>query len=372
MAFIDADFPILLGQELYRPDAKYIMKYITRPRVKHDFMKQPGDNIQLDRYAFWQTPEAGFNKAARQRGATQVIGVNNSRNITKDKVILTLEEYTGPADPNNPESPSTFQIPIKDIMTAQRQLWQYGQRAFHDSIGSSNLLQDFRKWEDRLYTNELLKTTFIYNPRGIADGATVNLTQADFGFNGQPPQFNVNDLETVVADLFTRNCPQFEDGNYVCACSAIFIKHLRSDSKFLEITRYYASNPSLVPASAMTNGAAGSFAPPQINFNAAPWQSGLTGGQANDVMGQVMMPMGFVFDGVRFFASNNLPKAQVTLNYTNSVNTTNAPNGSAVRTGELGIFYGAEAIGVGLGGNGPEILLNNNDDFQRFVIAIWR
>jgi hypothetical protein len=82
--------------------------------------------------------------------------------------------------------------------------------------------------------------------------------------------------------------------------------------------------------------------------------------------------MGFVFDGVRFFASNNLPKAQVTLNYTNSVNTTNAPNGNAVRTGELGIFYGAEAIGVGLGGNGPEILLNNNDDFQRFVIAIWR
>lgn len=47
------------------------------------------------RYAFWSTPEAGFNKAARQRGATQVIGVNNSRNITKDKVILTLEEYTG-------------------------------------------------------------------------------------------------------------------------------------------------------------------------------------------------------------------------------------------------------------------------------------
>lgn len=82
--------------------------------------------------------------------------------------------------------------------------------------------------------------------------------------------------------------------------------------------------------------------------------------------------MGFVFDGVRFFISNNLPKAQVTLNYTNSVNTTNAPNGSSVRTGELGIFYGTEAIGVGLGGNGPEIILNNNDDFQRFVIAIWR
>lgn len=80
--------------------------------------------------------------------------------------------------------------------------------------------------------------------------------------------------------------------------------------------------------------------------------------------------MGFVFDGVRFFISNNLPKAQVSLTYSNASNT--ALNGNAVRTGELGIFYGAEAIGVGLGGNGPEVLLNNNDDFQRFVIAIWR
>lgn len=80
--------------------------------------------------------------------------------------------------------------------------------------------------------------------------------------------------------------------------------------------------------------------------------------------------MGFVFDGVRFFISNNLPKAQVSLTYSNASNA--ALNGNSVRTGELGIFYGAEAIGVGLGGNGPEILLNNNDDFQRFVIAIWR
>lgn len=47
-------------------------------------------------------------------------------------------------------------------------------------------------------------------------------------------------------------------------------------------------------------------------------------------------------------------------------------NGNAVRTGSLGVFFGAEAVGIGLGGPGPEILLNNNDDFNRFVIAIWR
>lgn len=305
MAFVDPDFPILLGQELYRPDARYIMKYISRPRVKHDFLKQPGDNLQLDRYAYWSTPEASFNKASRQRGPTQVIGVNNSRGITKEKVILTLEEFTGPSDSSNPELPSTFQIPLKDIITAQRALWQYGQRAFHDSIGSSNLLQDFRKWEDRIYTNELLKTTFIYNPRGIADGATINLTQADLGFNGLPPSFDVDDIEQVVTDLYVRNCPQFEDGNYVCACSPVFLKHLRSDSKFLEITRYYASNPALMPASSMTPGANGSFSPPQINFNAAPFQAGLTGGQANDIAGQVMMPKNNVVRLTRVSCKSN-------------------------------------------------------------------
>lgn len=241
------------------------------------------------RYNYWNTPDASFTKTSRQRGATQTLGINSSRNITKEKVILTLEEYTGPSDPSNPDSPSTFQIPVKDIITAQRALWSYGQRAFHDSIGSSNLLQDYRKWEDRVYTNELLKTTFIYNPRGIADGSSVNLTQADYGFGGKPPQFNVDDLEQVVADLAVRNCPQFEDGNYCCACSFIFMKHLRADSKFLEITRYYSSNPNLMPATNMTPGSS-PFTPPQIGFNATPWQAGITAGGANDIMGQVMMP----------------------------------------------------------------------------------
>lgn len=99
MVFIDPDFPVILGQELYRPDAKYIAKYITRPRVKYEFLKGPGDTIQLDRYKFWnetQTdPDAGYTKENRERSDTQTIGVNNSRSIEKDKVILNLREYTG-------------------------------------------------------------------------------------------------------------------------------------------------------------------------------------------------------------------------------------------------------------------------------------
>jgi hypothetical protein len=276
---------------------------------------------------------------------------------------LTLKEYSGPADENDPNSPSTFQIPLRQILTAQRALWEYGQKAFHDSIGSSNLLQDYRRWEDRLYCNELLKTSFTYNPGGFADGATVNLTQADLGFNGRPPKFDVDDLEQIVADMTVRNCPTFEDGNYVAVVDPYFLKDLRADSKFLEVSRY----PTMVPIGSMMPGA-GSLSPPQVPFN-SPWAQGLMAGQAVDVQGQTMMPAGFQFDGCRFFVSTNLPKAQVTINYTNPVS---AVAGSATRTGNLGIFFGAEAIGVGLGGAGPEILLNNNDDFQRFIIAIWR
>lgn len=189
-----------------------------------------------------------------------------------------------PADENDPNAPSTFQIPLRQILTAQRALWEYGQRAFHDSIGSSNLLQDFRRWEDRIYCNELLKSTYTYNPRGFADGATVNLTQASLGFNGEPPKFNVDDLEQVVADMTTRNAPTFEDGNFVCVCSPYFLKDLRKDSKFLEISRY----PTFAPVGAMTPGAT-SLAPPQLPFN-SPWAQGLMAGQAIDVMGQTMMP----------------------------------------------------------------------------------
>jgi hypothetical protein len=316
------------------------------------------------RYKFWGTGDAGYTKESRERSDTQTIGISDSRRIEKDKVILTLREYTGPSSESDPNSPSTFQIPLRQILTAQRALWEYGQRAFHDSIGSSNLLQDFRRWEDRIYCNELLKSTNIYNPRGFADGATVNLTQADLGFNGKPPKFNVDDLEQVVADMTTRNAPTFEDGNYVCVCDPYFLKDLRADSKFLEVSRY----PTYAPIGAMTPGAS-SMAPPQLPFN-SPWGQGLMAGQTKDVMGQTLMPLGFVFDGVRFFVSTNLPKAQVSLTYSNASNT--ALNGNAIRTGNLGIFFGAEAIGVGMGGAGPEILLNSNDDFQRFVIAIWR
>lgn len=84
---------------------------------------------------------------------------------------------------------------------------------------------------------------------------------------------------------------------------------------------------------------------------------------------------GVVFEGVRFFETTNLPTATVNLNYTYAAGVTapaNHPSGAANRTGYLAMFFGPQAVGVAIGGNNAEVLLNNNDDFARFVIAIWR
>ncbi len=37
-----------------------------------------------------------------------------------------------------------------------------------------------------------------------------------------------------------------------------------------------------------------------------------------------------------------------------------------------GFFFGPQAVGVGVGGPNAQVLINNNDDFSRFIILIWQ
>ena len=93
------------------------------------------------------------------------------------------------------------------------------------------------------------------------------------------------------------------------------------------------------------------------------------------VGGMPVMPTGIVFEGVRFFETTNMPTGKVSLTYTAikpGQNPANHPTGAFLRTAHLGIFFGMQSVGVAIGGAGPEVLLNNNDDFGRFVIAVWR
>lgn len=378
MSFIDNDVPLILGAELFRPVPTYISKLITRPRVMYDHTKGPGDSVQLDRPAFWADKELSsanreqsLTKTARERSQTQTIGVGNARGFDKDKVIMTLREYTGPSAIDSPNTPATFQIPIQQLMTAQRKYWDYGAQAFHDSIGSANLLDDYRRWEDRVYINEMLKSTFVYNPGGFADGATVDIGSSTV-YGSKVPKITVNFMEEVNTRMSERLVPRFEDGNYWCLCSPRFLQDLRADKDFREITRY----PGNIPVSSMGVGAE-PMSIPQIGGGGMPvgqssstWFAGLAGGQMIDMLGAQTMPSGFVFNGIRYFTTTNMPKATVTVNYSNQP--AGVTGGSAARTAELGIVFGPQCIGVGIGGDGPRILMNSNDDFQRFIICIWQ
>ena len=98
--------------------------------------KQPGQTVQLDRYRFWGNPG---NKDSRERTADQTLGTASSRNIVKDKVLVNLKEYTGPADPAAPTTPSTFKVARETLLTAQRLLLDTGNlNVFHQSIGLIN------------------------------------------------------------------------------------------------------------------------------------------------------------------------------------------------------------------------------------------
>ena len=358
--FIDNDFPKLLGAELYRPHPAYVVEMACEPVVVHDFTKQPGQTVQLDRYRFFGNPGT---KTSRERTQDQTIGTANSRSIVKDKVLVSLREYTGPADPNNTNLPSTFKIARETLMTAQRLLLDTGNlNMFHQSIGSLTLLDDYRRWRDRVFLDELFKSESrgqssdtqggYYYPNGKSKtGVTVDTyTAAEFA--AERYKFNVKtDLLEVVKSLRKRNVPVFQDGYYRCIADPSFMKDLRADQGFREVARY--------PGMGQPNPLMGMAAP-----NAALYQGGQYG-QAQFVGGEPIMPSGFVFEGVRFFESTNFPDKTATVDIGDGA-------GASSRTTPAGLFFGPQAVGVGIGGPNAQVLINNNDDFSRFIILIWQ
>ena len=359
--FIDNDFPKLLGAELYRPHPAYVVEMACEPVVVHDFTKQPGQTVQLDRYRFFGNPGT---KTSRERTQDQTIGTANSRSIVKDKVLVSLREYTGPADPNNTNLPSTFKIARETLMTAQRLLLDTGNlNMFHQSIGSLTLLDDYRRWRDRVFLDELFKSEsrgqssdtqggYYYPNDHTKSSSTVSAYTAT-EYASERFKFNVKtDLLNVVKSLRKRNVPVFQDGYYRCIADPSFMKDLRADQGFREVARY--------PGMGAPNPLMGMSAP-----NAALYQGGQYG-QAQFVAGEPVMPSGFVFEGVRFFESTNFPSKTAT------VDIGDGSGAVAGRSTPAGLFFGPQAVGVGIGGPNAQVLINNNDDFSRFIILIWQ
>ena len=359
--FIDNDFPKLLGAELYRPHPAYIVEMACEPVVVHDFTKQPGQTVQLDRYRFFGAPGTKTN---RERTQDQTIGTANSRSIVKDKVLVSLREYTGPADPNNANLPSTFKIARETLMTAQRLLLDTGNlNMFHQSIGSLTLLDDYRRWRDRVFLDELFKAESrgkssdtqggYYYPENPTKATSTSLpayTAAQYA--SERFKFNVKtDLLEVVKGLRKRNVPVFADGYYRCIADPSFMKDMRADSGFREVARY--------PGMGQPNPLMGAQSP-----NSAVYGGGQFG-QAQFVGGEPVMPSGFVFEVVRFFESTNMPSKTISVDIGDG-------NGAQTRDTPPALFFGPQSVGVGIGGPNAQVLINNNDDFSRFIILIWQ
>jgi hypothetical protein len=378
---MDVDFPTLLGAELFRPDGSYIAKFVIQPNVVHDFNQTPGASVQLDRYGFFQDGDQFFTEDSRRRLPTQAVGTDGSREMNKTKIILTLDDFTGPAaGGSDPTAPGNLKIPVATIIRAQRMLYDLGNpAAFHQSIGSLTLIQDYRKWQDRVYINRLLEASAqgasssaqggYYNPRGVLNGGT---------YANGPAKFDiVNDLLSIVADARKRHVPPFSSPYgpvYHMLVDPMFLKDLRANSDFREVAKYPGAVPvSMLQPGAMPMSAPMMPAPGQMgNFVSAPNQLLFGGGGYGQVgfMSGDVMPTGFVFEGVRFFESTNLPNVTVNMNYTAAP--PGVTTGASNRTGALGIMVGQQAVGEGVWSMGPEVALNENSDYKRFIIAIWK
>jgi len=235
---------------------------------------------------------------------------------------------------------------------------------FHQSIGSLTLLDDYRRWRDRVFIDELAKAEAqgqasssqggYYFSGDKAKDSQGRVSYSGDEYTAQVQQFSVRtDLLEVVKDLRKRNVPTFADGLYRCICDPVFMMHLRRDSDFREIARY-SGNPGQ-----------GMFMANPMMPNNTSFYMGPQAGQGYFLAGEPVMPTGVQFEGVKFFESTNFPTKNVTASF-------DGGSGYASEEVAQGYFFGPQSVGVGIGGPNAQVLINNNDDFSRFIILIWQ
>lgn len=324
-AFVNDAVPQLLGVPLVRFSPQYNAMTAIRPQIKHDFSASRGKSVSLDKYKRWG--DRGWTKNARRRDKLSLIGTANSEGLSKTQVEIRIDEYTGPSTPDG--QASTLWLTKEDMLYARTQLWEYGKQAFHESIGSANLADDYQGFIDRIHLLELMNTTVKLNPSNKADNqalVTDRITTAD--------------LDRIRWNLSTRNTPRFRDtGCYHALIDETFMVHLMQDPTFLQY------------AIAQIQG--GQIPLNQTPFAQAP-QAGnaVVQGQVNQMITTPSVPI--IYRGFCLWTSNNIPKRTV-----NSLEAS------------LGLFFGPDSVGLGGGGRGVEIALHNDTDFNRHFRFIW-
>lgn len=296
-----------------------------------------GDTCQIDRYPTYG--ERGLSKQQRTRDAQQVIGTGSTENVEKTSRQVKLVEFTGPSTRSG--LPACLHLTKKDMRFARQKLWEYmqmgdaegGIKAFHQSIGSMLLADDYARFDDRALVEELTRCLFKYNPQAKSDA---NVLGAD--------KFNTQDLMVLGEQLGTLNTPKFpETGRWHMLASLRHVRHLREDEDFkrVDVARIQGGGPQ-VPNESLY----------------------MRGSMPSGMMATGMGPMGepyppIEYDDFLIFPTNTLP--------TRVVNTLQGP-----RTAFLSFVFGPGSVGLVDGDKGPVVQEYGLTDYNRHWFYLWQ
>lgn len=329
--FADPLVPALMGTPLRRSKPTYVAEMAVQPLLVHDFMAVRGKQLQLKRSKYWS--RNGLTKQAFARNKNQILGTERSEPLSTDDIFIELTEFTGPNDPNG--NVSSLHVTKEDMIFARVNLYEAGNlQVFHNSIGSENLADNYQSWAESVILQELMQTTFKYNPGGAADNA-VYATPADATFNC------TRDLLEIEKLLFRNNSQPFPDGLFHGLISPQMKKHIEADPDYRETQRSIITSGHVDPR---MNGLIGSN-----TMMMTP--SGIA----------IAMPVAPMYYGnFMLFPCNVLGDlARAT---TSSVTTPARSNIPA----ELGLFFGYGSVGKAVGGAGAQVIMEVGDYGRHF------
>lgn len=326
-AYVDNVVPAIMAMmDLARQRPAYVAALATQPTQGHDFRAGDGDEVEVYRDRW--IGDVALTKTARQVSETQPIGRPASTPLNKTIVKLRLQEYMGPVNVDQQAAPIT--ITRRQMEYGRRNLWDGNIAGFTNAVGSQTLADDYQRWWDRaMIISELQRTTLARNPGGVADGSTSTSSKV-----------GATDIKRTRNVLVSNNTPRFQDGYYHCLCNDLFLTHLTEDPDFKADQRAALTGQFFEGSQAQSITYLGTG--PAIST-----PSGLP---------LFVPPQPVAYEGVLFWATNNLPNKTV-----NSLST------------NLGYMFGPGSILQGTGGPGGQVQVrvHEDTDYQRLFSYIW-
>lgn len=327
MSFSDQIVPNILGADLVRRRPAYVAEIAIQPTLVHEYGRGSGDVVEMNRQSYINT--VSMTKDARKIADNQRIGQPANTPSIKSLVRLVLEEYIGPVDGDGLGAPLT--VTLKTMLYGRRNMWERGVMAFHQSIGSETLSDDYQRFVDKaMMISELVKTSVTRNPGGVADGATTIASKISSA-----------DTLRITEQLTSFNVARFDDGFWHCLCDPRFLTHLQEDTNisgdYRAVLTGMAFNGKETTSIQMMGATAAISTPSGVPL--------------------FLPPQPFVYNGVAYWAS--------TLIDTKTVNSL---------TARCAYYFGPGSVLMGSGG--PEgqvnVRVHESTDYNRIFAYIWQ